>query len=88
MKAKDIARAKILVEARADLLGLLKAARRDRVEEVGSDWRGLSISVADYCAGGHSSSGHVDLDLVSGRRLIAKIKAIIDDELAKLRVTG
>ena len=87
MKAEDAARAAMLVKASKCIANLIRAMERTQPEPTSGDWRGMQISVGDFCEAGGSLDATIEVDLLTAHKLIPHIQGIIGDELLALGVS-
>ncbi len=73
-----------LLEAQKDIDALERAAKNNRVDPAGGDYRAMAIEVGDYCIDGGSPDAGIEIDLPVARKLIPILRDLIGDELAAL----
>jgi len=78
-------RAALLLNA-LDMSQIAKDLRREKPENSGYARRVLEIQVADVEAGGGSSNGGIEIDVITARKLMPVIRDFIKAELKSLGI--
>lgn len=86
MKASDAARTAILVDALEGLSSLAKTILKPHAPTSG-ERRALEIQVSDLCSSGGSGVADIELDPLTGSKLLPLVRRLIEDELVAIGVT-
>lgn len=88
MKARNVERARYLLDALRELPAMEKASRATKVDPVLGDRRACCVEFGDYCDDGGSPSAWIEIPPAMGATLLPLIEKMLRDELARLGVEG
>lgn len=86
MKPENAERAAILVRARLEIVADLEKGLERDAPENGYTRRVVSIETLDAADSGGHADYNVEIDILTGRKLVPLLKQLIDDELRAIGV--